>query len=79
MAIQAKISGRTKALCEEIKAVTGDNQIDILEKAAKSYHRIVRLQGLNQSFSELRENEAAWDRYQGEQELLDGTLGDSIG
>ena len=78
MSIQAKITSRTKALCEEIKRVTGDHQIDILEKAAKIYHRKVRIKQLNQSFSSLRKENGDWESYQKEQELLEGTLGDVI-
>jgi molybdopterin synthase catalytic subunit len=78
MAIQAKISERSKKIIREIVHDTGESQIAVIEHAVLAYHREWRLQKLNESFNQLRQNKGAWKEELRERELLDKTFGDGL-
>jgi hypothetical protein len=78
MAIQAKISERSKKSITEIARRTGESQIDIIEHAVMAYYREWQMQKLNESYARLRQNKQAWKEELRERSILDKTSGDGL-
>ena len=60
MTIQAKISGRSKKIIQEIVRETGESQIAVIEQALLVYHREWRMQKLNEAYAKLKQDKRAW-------------------
>ena len=78
MSIQAKITGKTKFICDEIRKITDVSQISILERAVIVYRRKLRMEALNLAFSVLKEDVNEMNKYKREQLELEGTLSDGL-
>jgi predicted transcriptional regulator len=78
MAIQAKISDRTKKTIREITKETGETQIEIIEHAVINYHREWQMRKVNEAYFRLREDEKSWSEELKEREVWDQTAGDGL-
>lgn len=78
MTFQAKISGRSKKIIQEIVHATGESQISIIEHAVLAYHREWRMQKLNEAYSKLQQNNQAWNEELKERSILEQTLEDGL-
>lgn len=78
MAIQAKISERSKKSIQEIVRTTGESQIDVIEHAVLAYLREWRMQKLNEAYARLKQNKQAWKEELHERSILDKTSGDGL-
>ena len=77
MTVQAKISGRSKKIIQEIVHETGESQIAVIEHAVLAYHREWRMQKINEAYAKLKANKRSWreelkDRSDFEKTLEDG-------
>jgi molybdopterin synthase catalytic subunit len=79
MNYQAKISGRSKKIIQEIVHETGESQIDVIEHAVLAYHREWRMHKINESYEKLRRNEKAWKEELDERSHLEKTSEDGLG
>lgn len=78
MAIQAKISGRSKKIIQEIVQETGESQIAVIEHAVLTYHREWRIQQINKAYAKLKENKKAWEEERKERMILEQTSEDGL-
>lgn len=78
MAVQAKISERTKHIIQEIVHATGESQIEVIEHAVFAYRRQWRLEKLNESYAQLKENKSAWKDELKERSELEKTIADGL-
>ena len=78
MNIQAKISGRSKKIIEEIVHETGESQIKVIEHAVLAYHREWRMHKINEAYSELKKNKRAWKEELKERSELEHTTEDGL-
>jgi len=75
MAIQAKISERSKKIVQEIVHETGESQIAVIEHAVLAYHREWRIQKINEAYAKLKKNKATWKEELKERSILEKNLG----
>jgi hypothetical protein len=78
MAIQAKISGKSKKIIQEIVKDTGESQIEVIEHAVLSYHREWRIQKVNEAYAKLKKNKRAWKAELKERAHLEKTSNDGL-
>lgn len=78
MTIQAKISGRSKKIIQEIVHETGESQIAIIEHAVLAYHREWRMQKVNEAYAKLKQNKRAWREELKERSILEKTSEDGL-
>ena len=78
MSVQAKISEKTKFISDELRKITHDSQISLLEKAVMSYRRKMRMEALNLAFSMVKKDPHGAKEFEREQLELDGTLSDGL-
>lgn len=76
MAVQAKISAKSRDVACEIMKWTGEKQIEVIEHALLVYRRQCRMQSLVEAFDELKGE--ARRSYQKESKELEGTIGDGL-
>jgi predicted transcriptional regulator len=79
MAASAKISDATKKIADELAHVTGEKQIDLLEKAMRHYQRYIRLQSLNEGYAKLRNDKNGWKKEAQERAQLKGKDEEDLG
>lgn len=75
---QAKISGRSKKIIQEIVHETGESQIIVIEHAVLSYHREWRMKKLNEAYAKLKEDKNAWKEELKERSILEKTSEDGL-
>ncbi|MBI3508870.1 MAG: hypothetical protein HY069_04485 [Chlamydiia bacterium] len=78
MAIQAKISEKSKKVVQEIIKETGESQIAVIEHAVLAYHREWRMHKINAAYSKYRKNEQAWKEERKERSILEQTSEDGF-
>lgn len=78
MAIQAKISGRSKKIIQEIVQDTGESQITVIEHAVLAYHREWRMQKINEAYAKLKHDKRAWKEELKERSILEKTSEDGL-
>jgi len=78
MAIQAKISDRSKKIIQVIVHETGESQIAVIEHAVLAYHREWRMQRVNEAYAQLKKNKRAWKAEIKERALLEKTSNDGL-
>ncbi len=78
MAIQAKISNRSKKIIQEIVSETGESQIAVIEHAVLAYHREWCIKKVNEAYERLKQNKNAWQEELKERSILEGTLEDGL-
>ena len=78
MAIQAKISERSKKIVQEIVHETGESQMVVIQHAVLAYHREWRIQKINEAYAKLKKNKAAWKEELKERSILEKTLEDGL-
>lgn len=78
MTVQAKISGRSKKIIQEIVRETGESQIAVIEHAVLAYHREWRMQKLNEDYAKLKQNKKAWKEELKERSVLEKTSEDGL-
>ena len=78
MSVQAKITGRSKKILQEIVHDTGESQIAVIEHAVLSYHREWRMQKLNEAYAKLKQNKRAWKEELKERSILEKTSEDGL-
>ncbi len=77
MAIQVRVNETTHSIIRSLANEFGESMQSIVDKAVERYKRELFLEGLNQDFKNLQENEVDWnaeleERYLWENTLLDG-------
>lgn len=78
MSIQAKISGRSKKIIQEIVHETGESQITVIEHAVLVYHREWRMQKLNEAYAKLKQSKKSWKEELKERAILEKTSKDGL-
>ena len=78
MAIQAKISERSKKVLQEIVHLTGESQIEVIEHAVLAYRRQWRMERLSQAYAKLKKDARAWKEELRERSELEKTIGDGL-
>ena len=78
MAVQAKISDRSKKMIQEITHKTGESQIAVIEQAVLYYHRQWRIDQVNKAYAKLKKNKRAWKEELKEQAIWEKTLKDGL-
>jgi hypothetical protein len=71
-----RISETSRKILREISELEKTSMQAVLEQAIEAYRRQVFLEGLNDDFDVLRENEAEWKAEQEERSAWDSTLAD---
>lgn len=77
MATQVRVSNATHQLLQNLSEESGETMQTIIEEAVEQYRRRKFLEGLNEDFKSLREDEQAWrdeldERARWDKTLLDG-------
>lgn len=78
MTMQAKISGKSKKIIQEIVHETGESQIAVIEHAVLAYHREWRMQKVNEAYAKLKRNKKGWKKELKERSILEKTAGDGL-
>ncbi|MEI6241989.1 MAG: hypothetical protein WCP39_01110 [Chlamydiota bacterium] len=78
MTVQAKISGRSKKIIQEIVHETGESQIAIIEHAVLVYHREWLMRKLNEAYAKLKKNKRAWKEELKERSIFEKTSEDGL-
>ncbi len=78
MSIQAKISEKTKLISDEIRNITHDSQIAVLEKAIITYRRKLRMEAVNLAFTMIKSDVNKREEFEREQSELEGTVSDGL-
>jgi hypothetical protein len=78
MTVQAKISGKSKKVIQEIVRCTGESQIAVIEHAVLAYHREWRMQKINEAYAKLKQNKRAWKEELKERSSLEETSNDGL-
>jgi len=78
MTVQAKISGKSKKIIQEIVHETGESQIAVIEHAVLSYHREWRMQKVNEAYAKLKQNKRNWKEELKERSILENTSEDGL-
>ncbi|MDQ3801440.1 MAG: type II toxin-antitoxin system VapB family antitoxin [Acidobacteriota bacterium] len=76
--MQVRISEATHQLLRSLASQAGESMQEVVEKAVEHYRRKAFLEGLNDDFRNLRENQAAWQDEEEERGLWDNTLQDGL-
>ncbi len=75
---QVRISETTHQLLRSLASQAGESMQDVVEKAVEHYRRKAFLEGLNNDFRSLREDNGAWEEEEEERLLRDNTLQDGL-
>jgi len=75
---QVRISSTTHQTLRHLSAEVGESMQTIIEEAVEQYRRRRFLEGLNQDFKALKEDEQAWQEELAERALWDNTLLDGV-
>lgn len=78
MAVQAKISERSKKIVQEIVHETGESQIAVIEHAVLAYHHKWRMQKVNEAYAKLKRDTRAWKGERKERCILEKTSEDGL-
>lgn len=78
MTIQAKISGRSKKIIQEIVHETGESQVSVIEHAVLAYHREWRMQKLNEAYAKLKQNKRRWKEELKGRSIFEKTANDGL-
>jgi hypothetical protein len=72
------ISEASRQLLRELANKTGQNEVEVLDKALDAYSRKLFLQQVNAGYAELRRDSKAWSEHLVERKLWDATLMDGL-
>ncbi len=78
MAIQVRVNEATHLTIRNLAKEFGESMQSIVDKAVERYKRELFLEGLNQDFRNLQENEADWNDELAERKLWENTLLDGV-
>ena len=78
MAIQVRVNESTHNTIKDLAREFGESMQTIVDKAVERYKREVFLEGLNQDFKNLQENETDWAEELEERRLWENTLLDGV-
>ena len=78
MAIQVRVNETTHAVLRDLAKEFGESMQSIVDKAVERYRRELFLEGLNQDFKNLQENETDWKAELEERKLWENTLFDGV-
>ena len=76
--VQVRVSGATHQMLSRLSEELGESMQTIVDQAVEQYRRRRFLEGLNQDFKALREDEQAWQEELAERALWDNTLLDGV-
>ena len=76
--VQVRVSGATHQTLSRLSEEIGESMQTIVAQAVEQYRRRRFLEGLNQDFKALREDEQAWQEELAERALWDSTLLDGV-
>jgi hypothetical protein len=72
------ISERSNQLLKELADQTGQNSLDILDKALDNYRRKLFFEKMNAGYGEMRADPQAWSDHLAERKLWDTALMDGL-
>lgn len=78
MTVQAKISGRSKKIIQEIVHETGESQIAVIEHAVLAYHREWRMHKVNEAYAKLKQRKRDWQEELKERSILEQSSEDGL-